>query len=124
MIPIDRKMKNAILKLTNSYSEEIFYKSDTRELILVHDGISRQASVPVPVSPEEVIDSLARLSEMNLIKLHSLSGDCYFSITPELKHRKAFLWDHFSKRFFGGLVSGAAITILAEVALHFIFGVL
>lgn len=127
MISVDMKMCRRIKKLTCDYSKIIFYRSGSGELSLVKDGGTPKESVPLTIPDSEAFGSFDRLADLGLIKLRKdipEPNNRYFYVTPELVHRKAFLFDAFSKKFIGGFFSGAAVLIVAELVLYFIFKII
>ena len=108
MISIDRKITRAILRLTDNYHDEMAYDPSTHSLALVdvnYHPTSRQ--VPVDVSAEDVRESIQRLVDKGfLVKTASWMGGCAFRMTSLLKHRRAFWLDRFTKKFWGGFITG------------------
>ena len=118
MIKTDRSLAKSILKLTHRYADEIWYNPDQNEIQIVRTAKEPLRSVPLRISPEEFPESLQRLSEKKMVRLHDDIGGVYFSLTSYLLHRWAFFWDRFSKKFWGGFIvgvlSGAIGTVIGE----------
>lgn len=121
MIRIDRKVCRDILKLTNSYDDQIIYDPDLKGFALWSGSFPGQVSTP-SVEPAEILGSLNRLCENKFLVMQTgvHRGGMIFSITPELRHRNAFWFDRVSKTYAGGFVSGVLTSVVAGTILHFI----
>jgi hypothetical protein len=115
MIRIDRKLSKAILKISDSYDSEFFYDIDKSE-ILFNDKL-----YSVPIDKAEIKASLDRLINAGYL-IPSVNSWCTvgFSISPELKHAKAFWFDRVTKRFIYGFISGVVTSVTAALLVKLI----
>ncbi|WP_281522850.1 hypothetical protein [Mogibacterium timidum] len=115
MIRIDRKLSNAILKISDSYDSEFFYDIDENG-IFFNDKL-----YSVPIDKSEIKGSLVRLIDAGyLIPAANSWCTVEFSISPELKHAKAFWFDRVSKRFIYGFISGVLTSVTAMLLVKLI----
>ena len=122
MIRIDRKTCRDILSLTKSYNVDLFFSPDHGGYSYWHSSHPKSIDKTPSINVKEVPDSLSRLAKQGLIKKIQgiMGGGMIFRITPELLHYKAFWFDRFTKKFFGGFVSGIAVTVIADLIIRFI----
>lgn len=117
MISIDRKVSRDILKTTKQYDQSILFDPSLGGFAIWRmshpDKADQVCSVPV----SEVPGALQRLADRGMInKIQGTwSGGMIFRITPELLHAKAFWWDRFSKKFWGGFVMGVITALTANL---------
>lgn len=115
MIRIDRKLSKAILKISDSYDSEFFYDIDENG-IFFNDKL-----YSVPIDKSEIKGSLVRLIDAGyLIPSNNAWCTIEFSISPELKHAKAFWFDRITKRFIYGFISGVLTSISAALLVKLI----
>lgn len=125
MIHVDRKVIRAILSLTNNYHDEMTLDSTSSAILLIRNNLNIINSVPVHTAAEDVSESIERLIDLGYLRVsRRWLGGYSFCMTSLLKHRKAFWWDSFSKKFWGGfisgLVSGIIVTVLGGLLLSFL----
>lgn len=125
MIRIDRKVISAILKLTNNYSDEMTVDRDSSSILRIQNHHDVLARVPVNVSHEDLEESILRLLELDMLRKRAgWYGGFSFSMTSRLKHRHAFWFDSFTRKFWGGffsgLISGILITVLGGLLLSYL----
>lgn len=125
MIRIDRKVISAILKLTNNYSDEMTVDRDSSSVLLIRNHHDVLARVPVNVSHEDLEESILRLLDLGMLRKRvGWFGGFSFSMTSRLKHRHAFWFDSFTRKFWGGffsgLISGILITVLGGLLLSYL----
>lgn len=124
MISIDRKVIRDILKVTKDYNVKILFDPALGGFApwnMSHpDKAERAPSVPI----SEVSGALKRLEECGMIQKvqGTWNGGMVFRITPELLHAKAFWWDRFSKKFWGGFATGIVASVIAGLILHILQG--
>lgn len=114
MIGMDRKIVKTILEISDSYDSAFSYHGD--------DGIYFDKKLyKLPVPPSEIKPALLRLIELGYLKQTLRPyGVTVFSITPELKHARAFWFDRVTKRFLGGFVTGVTTAVATGLILRFI----
>lgn len=123
MIRTDRKLIAAVLKLTDNYHDEITIGHDPSSLLLVRNINEVVNAVPLSISVEDARESVERLIDSGLLRVSTKwMGGFSFTMTSRLKHRHAFWWDSFSKKFIAGFISGFLVSVASGVALHFITG--
>lgn len=123
MIRSDRKIISAVLKLTDNYHDEMAIGHDPSSLLLVKKLRTVIKCVPLSISEEDADESVKRLVDAGLLRVKTQwSGGYSFCMTSRLKHRYAFWWDSFSKKYIAGFVSGVITTVAAGVLAHFITG--
>ena len=123
MIKTDRKIVAAVLKLTDNYHDEMTIGYDPSSLLLVRNFHDVVNGVPLDISEEDAEESVQRLIDAGLLRISSKWDGAYsFCMTSRMKHRHAFWWDSFSKKYIAGFVSGFLVTVAAGVLLHFITG--
>ena len=112
MIRIDRKVARAALDLTDSYSTVLVY-DPARGLFIMNTDRTIVPKVPA----DDIPDAVERLIEAGFFCNYArcMGGIKMFRITPKLRHRFAFALDSFSKKFFGGFVTGVATTVAANL---------
>ena len=117
MIRLDRKVCRAALKLSKkSYDAILQYDSVSGELQSVREDHSVIASIKLKIDPDDVELSIERLIEKGFFEVYLRHfGGLSFSITPLLKHRSAFMLDAFSKRFWGGFITGVLTATAANL---------
>ena len=125
MISIDRKMISAIQKLTDSFHDELHFDSASSSLQVIQYYREVLISLLIDMLPEEAEESIERLIGLGYLrKVSRWYGGYSFCMTPALKHRRAFWWDAFSKKFWGGfvsgLISGIIITTIGGLLLSFL----
>ena len=117
MILIDRKVCRDILKTTTDYDDLILFDPELSGYSMWGYTSPEQAKVISSVPVSEVPGSLSRLITRGMIrKFQGISGGgMVFCITPELLHAKAFWWDRFTKRFWGGYALGVITALTANL---------
>ena len=122
MIRIDRKVTHDILKLTKSYDSSIIFDPAIDGYAFWRAKRPESAKVKSSVPNHEVAGSLNRLVDRGMIDKvqSSWSGAIVFRITPELVHAKAFWFDRVTKKFIGGVVTGACATAAGDIIFHVI----
>ena len=121
MIRTDRKIIAAVLKLANSYHDEMVLGHDPCSLLLVQNISDVVKQVTLSVSKDDAEESVKRLIDSGLLRIETKwMGGYSFCMTSLLKHRHAFWWDSFSKKYIAGFISGVATTVAAGVIAHFI----
>lgn len=124
MISIDRKVSRDILSVTKDYNVKILFDPALGGFAVWHmshpDKANRVPSVPIT----EVSGALERMEERGMIKKiqGTWGGSMIFCITPELLHAKAFWWDRFSKKFWGGFAAGIAASVASGLILQLLQG--
>lgn len=115
MIRIDRKLSKTILKISDSYDSEFFYDIDESKILFNDKRYS------VPIDKSEIKASLDRLIDAGYL-IPSVNSWCTvgFSISPELKHAKAFWFDRVTKRFISGFISGVLTSVSVALLVKFI----
>ncbi len=122
MIRIDRKVTRDILRLTKSYDASIIFDPSIGGYAFWHmkrpEKVEMASSVPV----HEVAGSLKRLIDRGMIEKiqGAWNGAVIFRINPELVHAKAFWFDRVTKKFIGGVVTGACATAAGDIIFHVI----
>lgn len=112
MIRIDKQVAKAALKLTHNYNDEIHYHPGDNRFELVKRVNDEIRSVKLKPDIQDIAPSIHRLiASGHFKKTAPIWGEYYFSITPVLLHRFAFLRDDFTKKFWAGFFSGVATTI-------------
>lgn len=122
MISIDRKVSRDILKVTKDYNVKILFDPALGGFSIWHMSHPDKVECVPSVSIAEVPGALERLEERGMIKKTQgiWGGGMIFHITPELLHAKAFWWDRFSKKFWGGFVAGVVASVASGLILHFL----
>lgn len=124
MISIDRKTCRDILNVTRDYNQKIMFDPSLGGYSIwrMHNSVKIEQSCTVPVS--EVPGSLQRLIDRNMIEKVQgiMGGGMIFRIRPDLLHAKAFWWDRFTKKFWGGFAAGVATSVVSGLILHFLTG--
>ena len=125
MIRIDRKVIRAILSLTNNYHDELILDSKTPAILLVQNYRDVISSASVNASLEDITESVTRLVDQGYLRVsRKWMGGYSFCMTSLLKHRRAFWWDSFSRKFWGGfvsgLISGIIVTVFGGLLLSFL----
>lgn len=117
MIGIDRRVARAILDLSGkSYSAELQYDPSQKTLFLMEDMLTVFNSKRIDLDPDEVNLSIQRLIDKGFLRKTSVFwGGFRFSITPELRHRFAFWLDTFTKKFWGGFLTGVVAGLTANL---------
>ena len=123
MITADRKIVSAVLKLTDNYHDEMAIGHDPSSLLLLRGHREIVKSVPLSIPTEDADEAVQRLVSADLLRIKSKwYGGYSFCMTSRLKHRHAFWWDSFSKKYIAGFISGVATTVVAGLILHFVTG--
>lgn len=123
MIKTDRKVVAAVLKLTNNYHDELAIGHDPTSIVLMNGLHEVIKSVRLKISAEDADESVKRLIDRGLLRIGSKGYGWYsFYMTSRLKHRHAFWWDSFSKRYIAGFISGVVTTVVSGLILHFLTG--
>ncbi len=117
MIHIDRKIARIILKLSGrSYESEMIYDPSQKTLFLMKDHRDVLDSRLISIDPGEVSRSINRLIDNGFLeKRQGVWGGVFFGITPRLRHRFAFWADAFTKKFWGGFVTGVVTAVTANL---------
>ena len=117
MISIDKKVAKAARKLADTYKTLLVYEPGTNKISVAYSFNDYGQSVFVSVPVEDIPRAIFRLSDSGYIHIkHNVDGGTlYFSIEPKLKHRFAFWFDSFSKRYIAGFISGVAVTLTADL---------
>lgn len=117
MIRFDRKLCRDILRITTDYNTSIIFDPAVGGFALWHLHHPDRAEVIPSIPLSEVPASLSRLEERSMIQTiqRSMNGAVIFRIRPELLHAKAFCWDRFTKKFWGGFVSGILVGLIANL---------
>lgn len=116
MIKSDRIIIKAVLKLTDNYHDEMTL--DKKSSLLLHIRNYREVlnSIPLKVSREDAVESIERLLDRGLLrKCNRWNGGYSFTMTSLLKHRRAFWWDDFTKKFWGGFWIGFATAVATAI---------
>ena len=116
MIKIDEKVAKAALELTKDYNDEIHFSGDA--MLYLRNGYGDVlSSVKLDIPLQDVPASISRLAEKGFFQIRQAfwGGHFCFSITPYLLHRRAFFWDRFTKKFWGGFAVGVAAGVMSTV---------
>lgn len=123
MIKTDRKIVSAVLKLTDNYHDELAIGREPTSLLLINNLHKVVKSVRLSISAEDADESVKRLIDAGLLRIGTKRYGWYsFHMTSRLKHRHAFWWDSFSKRYIAGFISGVVTTVVSGLILHFLTG--
>ena len=123
MIKYDRKIISAVLKLTDNYHDELTIGYNPSSLLLIRNISEVINRVPLDISEDDAEESVGRLIDAGLLRVgRKWLGGFSFCMTSRLKHRHAFWWDSFSKKYIAGFVSGVLVTVAAGVLVHLITG--
>lgn len=123
MIRYDMYVAKRALKLTHNYADMLAYDPDVNSLVLVSNDMHTVInSVPVKKNPHDIPESINRLIEKGFFRVHTrFYGGFFFSITPELLHRHAFMWDRYTKKFIVGYLLGILSGTLAAFGGQFLW---
>lgn len=118
MISVDRKMIRRILKLTHSMKDYIWYEEDAKRLVLTGPSTTEKLkTIDLNIDPSFVRGSLSRLAKLKMISFHPVDAS-YFRITDRMILRRAFWFDSFSKKFWGGFITGFAVEAAVNLSME------
>ena len=121
MIKNDRVIISAVLKLTDNYHDELTLGYNPSSLLLIKNIHDVQKAIPLRISEEDAEESVNRLIKEGFLRTATKwNGGFSFCMTSRLKYRHAFWWDSFTKRYIAGFISGVAVTVVADLIVHFI----
>lgn len=125
MIRIDRKVLRAVRRLTDNYHDEMRIDAGSSSIQLVRDYHQVVNSIHIDYSYEDILEAVHRLTDAGYLKISKrMYGGFFFCMTSLLKHRRAFWWDSFTKKFWcgfaAGILSGVIITVLGGLLLSYL----
>lgn len=117
MVSYDKKLIRVLSKIGAGYDDLIFY-DPAKNVFRVVGSAGDDNATPSPVPAPEVPAALSRLAADDFVKLSDHPAELYFSVTPYLMHRVAFMADEIKTAFLRGFASGfvAALATAAVVA--------
>lgn len=116
MIKTDRKIISAVLKLTDNYHDQMTIGYNPSSLLLIRNISDVIKGIQLSISEEDAEESVRRLIDAGLLRKEAeWSGGYSFCMTSRLKHRHAFWFDAFAKRFWAGFAVGVITAVTANL---------
>ncbi len=119
MIYIDKRIAKIVLRESEKkYATVFLFDGLTQSFFIVPYVGSRDTirEIPLKVSLQDISASLNRLFRSGHLKKESglMHQGCYFTMTPLLLHRFAFLLDAFTRKFWSGVLVGVTTDLVVN----------